>query len=68
MLEELGRETIVHADTVAHWNSVCEEFEQAGFPLPPEAAAARSTLLLKKMSPSERQILLQRRQATDDNG
>ena len=66
VLELLGRETIVHADTVAHWNKVCEEFEQAGFPLPPEVTAARSTLLLKKMSPSERQTLLRRRQALDD--
>ena len=68
VLEQLGRETIVHADTVAHWDKVCEEFEQAGFPLPPEVTAARSTVLLKKMSPSERQFLLQKRQSIDEGG
>jgi len=62
-IEGLAREQIVHAETILHWLSVLQEFENAGFQLSPALEAARSTLLLKKMSPAERQVLLEKRQA-----
>jgi hypothetical protein len=62
-IESLGRETIVHLEIVEHWHKVLQEFEAAGFALPPEIAAAHSTLLLKRMSPPERQALLEKLQA-----
>ena len=66
-VENLARETIVHIEVVEHWHRVFREFEQAGFPLPPEIASAQFTLLLKKMSPSERQVLLEKLQASDED-
>jgi len=64
-VERLAREHIVHIDTVVHWLNVLETFESAGFVLSPETATARSTLALKKMSPAERQALLERQQEMD---
>ena len=61
-IEGLAREQIVHMEIILHWLSVLQEFENAGFPLPPGMDASRSTLLLKRMSPSERQVLLQKLQ------
>ena len=66
-VENLAREPIVHIEVVEHWHKVFREFEQAGFSLPPEMASAQFTLLLKKMSPSERQVLLQKLQALDED-
>jgi len=66
VIEGLARERIVHIEIVEHWREVMREFEGSGFTLPPEMATAGHTLLLKKMSPSERQVLLQKLQAIDD--
>jgi hypothetical protein len=66
-IEGLAREQIVHMDTILHWLSVLREFENAGFPLTAGLESARSTLLLKKMSPSERQVLLQKLQANNQD-
>ena len=62
IIVDLNRETIVHPDTVVHWLRVLEEFEKAEFVLPSDIVAARNTLFLKKMSPSERQSLLEKLQ------
>ena len=62
-VEHLAREPVVHAETIAHWQKVFAEFEQSGFFLPSEITTAWSRLLLKKMTPSERQSLLERLQA-----
>jgi hypothetical protein len=61
-VEHLAREPVVHAETIAHWQKVFAEFEQSGFFLPSEITTAWSRLLLKKMTPSERQSLLERLQ------
>jgi hypothetical protein len=66
-IENLAREPIVHLEIVEHWHKVLQEFDHAGFPLPPEMEAARFTLLLKKMSPSERQYFLEKLQAMGGN-
>lgn len=66
-VENLAREPIVHIEVVEHWHKVFREFEQAGFALSPEIASAQFTLLLKKMSPSERQVLLEKLQALDED-
>ena len=62
IIVDLNREQIVHSETILHWQSVLEEFEKAEFVLLSEIVAARNTLSLKKMSPSERQSLLQKLQ------
>ena len=64
-VESLAREHIVHIDVVLHWLNVIKEFESAGFALPPGMDSARSALVLKKMSPSERQVLLEKLQASE---
>jgi hypothetical protein len=62
-VEHLAREPVVHIETVAHWQKVFAEFEQSGVSLPSEITTAWSRLLLKKMTPSERQSLLEKLQA-----
>ena len=62
IIVDLNREQMVHSETVLHWHKVLEEFEKAEFPLSSETVAARNTLFLKKMSPSERQSLLEKLQ------
>src|ERR1700704_2836267 len=66
-VERLAREHIVHIEIILHWLDVLKAFESAGFELPPGMDAARSTLILKKMSPTERQSLLEKLQAMDQD-
>ena len=62
-VEHLAREPVVHIDTIAHWQKVFAEFQQSGFSLSSEITAAWNRLLMKKMTPAERQSLLEELQA-----
>ena len=66
----LAQDRAPHWEIVDHWGRVFKEFERSGFPLPADFVAA-SSLLLKKvesdialMSPSERDELLEKLEAT----
>jgi hypothetical protein len=61
----LAQEPAPHWEIVGHWQQVLTEFERSGLPLPDGMGEPFSTLMIKKLSPAERQELLKKLQAID---
>jgi len=61
----LGQEPAPHWEIVGHWQKVLTEFERSGLPLPDGMGVPFLDLLIKKLSPAERQELLEKLQAID---
>jgi hypothetical protein len=61
----LAQDLPPHWEIVAHWQQVLTEFERSGFSLPKEIGEPFLELLIRKLSPAERQELLEKLQAMD---